>query len=86
MFGSATGKRATYAVENLLTITMEYSQTNGFDAHLEVVFVSKQFSDFIKLDSANDMPSVTRVNRDALIKSGQFGKINDYMVINFANS
>jgi len=86
VFGSAAGKRAAYAPENLLTITMEYSQANGFDAHLEVVFVSKQFSDLIKLDSANDMPSVTGVNRDALFKSGQFGKINDYVVINFANS
>jgi Fe(3+) dicitrate transport protein len=86
VFGSAAGKRAPYAPESLLTATLGYSNQSGFDAHLEAVFVSEQFSDFMNLDSANDMPTVTGVNRDALIKSGQFGKINDYVVVNFATS
>ncbi len=86
VFGSAAGKRAPYAPESLLTATLGYSNQSGFDAHLEAVFVSEQFSDFMNLNSANDMPTVTGVNRDALIKSGQFGKINDYVVVNFATS
>lgn len=40
----------------------------------------------MNLNNANDMPSVTGINQDALIKSGQFGKINDYVVLNFATS
>jgi Fe(3+) dicitrate transport protein len=86
VFGSAAGKRAPYAPESLLTATLGYSNPSGFDAHLEGVFVSEQFADFMNLNSATDMPTVTGVNRDALIKSGQFGKINDYVVVNFATS
>ncbi|MBD9357667.1 TonB-dependent receptor family protein [Methylomonas albis] len=85
VFGSAAGKRAPYAPESLMTTTLGYSHQSGFDAHLEAVFVSEQYADFMNLNSASDMPSNV-ANRDALIKSGQFGKINDYVVLNFATS
>lgn len=45
----------------LLTATLGYSNQWGLDAHWEAVFVSEQFSDFMNLDSANDMPTVTGV-------------------------
>ena len=86
VFGSAAGKRAPYAPENLLTAKLGYSHPSGFDAHLEAVFVGEQYADFMNLDSANDLPYIDGVNRDALVKSGQFGKINDYVVVNFATS
>jgi len=85
VFGSAAGKRAPYAPENLVTATLGYSHTIGFDAHLEAVFVDEQFADFMNLDSAGDMP-LNVDNRDQLVRSGQFGKINDYVVVNFATS
>ena len=88
VFGSAAGKRAPYAPESLLTATLGYSNASGFDAHLEAVFVSEQFADFMNLNNADDMPLNvgTGAARDHLIKSGQFGKINDYVVVNFATS
>ncbi|MDT4332150.1 TonB-dependent receptor family protein [Methylomonas sp. MED-D] len=88
VFGSAAGKRAPYAPENLLTATLGYSHASGFDAHLEAVFVGEQFADFMNLNSAGDLPLDvgTTAQRNALIKSGQFGKINDYVVVNFASS
>ncbi|MCQ8103865.1 TonB-dependent receptor [Methylomonas sp. SURF-2] len=85
VFGSAAGKRAPYASESLLTATLGYSHANGFDAHLEAVFVSEQYADFMNLHNANDLP-LDVARRDNLIKSGQFGKINDYVVVNFATS
>lgn len=86
VFGSAAGKRAPYAPESLLTATLGYSHANGFDAHLEAVFTSEQYADFMNLNNADDMPVIAGSDRDALIKSGQFGKINDYVVVNFATS
>ncbi|AEG00020.1 TonB-dependent receptor family protein [Methylomonas methanica] len=84
-FGSTAGKRAPYAPENLLTATLGYSHPLGFDAHLEAVFVGDQFADFMNLNSAADLP-LNAANRDTLVRSGQFGKINDYVVVNFATS
>jgi Fe(3+) dicitrate transport protein len=85
VFGSAAGNRAPYAPENLLTATLGYSHPSGFDAHLEAVFVGEQFADFMNLNTAGDMPQGI-ANRDTLVRSGQFGKINDYVVVNFATS
>jgi len=85
VFGSAAGKRAPYAPKNLLTAKLGYSHPIGFDAHLEAVFTDEQFADFMNLNSADDMP-LDVDNRDHLVRSGQFGKINDYVVVNFATS
>ncbi len=86
VFGSEVGKRAPYAPESLLTATLGYAHANGFDAHLEAVFTREQYADFMNLENANDMPVIAGSDREALIKSGQFGKINDYVVLNFATS
>jgi Fe(3+) dicitrate transport protein len=45
-----------------------------FDAHFETVFVGEQFSDFANTE-------VAPVNGN-----GQFGKINDYVIVNFATT
>jgi len=81
--GSAAGKRAPYAPESLLTATLGYSHPSGFDAHLEAAFVSEQYADFMNLESGADHPD----GPDSLsARSGSYGKINDYVVVNFATS
>ncbi|BBL56609.1 TonB-dependent receptor family protein [Methylomonas koyamae] len=83
VFGSAPGKRAPYAPESLLTATLGYSHPTGFDAHLEAAFVSEQYADFLNLDNGADHPNGAASN-EAL--GGSYGKINDYVVVNFATS
>ncbi|QPK62598.1 TonB-dependent receptor [Methylomonas sp. LL1] len=84
VYGSEAGKRLPYAPENLLTATLGYSNPgSGFDAHFETVFVDQQFGDFMNLESGSDHPDgPNSVNA----RSGQFGKISDYVVVNFATS
>lgn len=83
VFGSAAGKRAPYAPESLLTATLGYSHPSGFDAHLEAAFVSEQYADFLNLESGADHPD----GPDSLsARTGSYGKINDYVVVNFATS
>ncbi|WP_445371882.1 TonB-dependent receptor family protein [Methylomonas sp. HW2-6] len=81
--GSAAGKRAPYAPESLLTAILGYSHVNGFDTHLEAAFVSEQYADFLNLDNGADHPDGPTSNA-AL--GGSYGKINDYVVVNFASS
>lgn len=83
VYGSAPGKRAPYAPENLLTATLGYSHADVFDAHLEAVFVGEQFADFMNLQSGLDHPNGAG---SIEARSGQYGKINDYVVLNFAAS
>jgi len=83
VFGSAPGKRAPYAPESLLTATLGYSHPTGFDAHLEAAFVSEQYADFLNLDRGADHPNGP-TSGEAL--GGSYGKINDYVVVNFASS
>lgn len=83
VFGSAAGKRAPYAPESLLTATLGYSNQSGFDAHLEAAFVSEQYADFLNLENGSDHPNGATSN-EAL--GGTYGKINDYVVLNFATS
>jgi Fe(3+) dicitrate transport protein len=72
--GAAVGNRLPYSPEHTLTATVGYSHPNGFDAHFETVFVGEQFSDFANTEQA------------AVDGNGQFGKINDYVIVNFATT
>jgi Fe(3+) dicitrate transport protein len=72
--GTFIGNRMPYSPEHTLTATVGYSHPNGFDAHLETVFVGEQFSDF-----ANTVDAPVNGN-------GQIGKIADYVVVNFATT
>ncbi|MBD9363738.1 TonB-dependent receptor family protein [Methylomonas fluvii] len=83
VYGSEAGKRLPYAPENLLTATVGYSHSNGFDAHFETVFVDQQFGDFMNLQSGAQHPNGAG-SVEAL--SGQYGKVNEYIVVNFATS
>ncbi|MGY6275802.1 TonB-dependent receptor family protein [Methylomonas sp. MgM2] len=83
VYGSSPGKRAPYAPENLLTAKLGYSHPSGFDAHLEAVFTDEQFADFMNLETGADHPNGAG---SAEARSGQYGKINDYVVLNFATS
>ncbi|WP_333875439.1 TonB-dependent receptor family protein [Methylobacter sp.] len=83
VYGSGPGKRSPYAPEHLLTATVGYAHSNGFDIHLETVFVGEQFSDFMNLASGADHPNGPN-SIEAL--SGQYGKINGYAIVNFASS
>lgn len=83
VYGSKAGKRLPYAPEHLLTATVGYSHPMGFDFHLETVFVSQQFGDFMNLESGADHPNGANSNE---AKSGQYGKIQDYAVVNLATT
>jgi Fe(3+) dicitrate transport protein len=83
VFGSTPGKRAPYAPESLLTATLGYSHPMGFDAHLEAAFVSEQYADFLNLQNGTDHPDGPASNA---AMGGTYGKINDYVVLNFATS
>ncbi|NOT86183.1 MAG: TonB-dependent receptor [Methylococcaceae bacterium] len=83
VFGSKVGNRSPYAPEHLLTATIGYSHPSGFDAHLETVFVAEQFGDFMNLQSGADHPNGAN---SAEARSGQYGKIQDYAVVNFAST
>lgn len=83
VFGSKVGNRSPYAPEHLITATVGYSHPIGFDAHLETVFVAEQFGDFMNLESGADHPNGAN---SAEARSGQYGKIQDYAVVNFAST
>ncbi len=83
VYGSEAGKRLPYAPENLLTATLGYSHHSGFDAHFEAVFVDQQYADFMNLQSGADHPNGAN---SIEAKSGQYGKISDYVIVNFATS
>jgi len=82
VLGSKAGNRSPYAPEHLVTATVGYSHPSGFDAHLETVFVAEQFGDFRNLESATDFYAPT--SNEA--RSGQFGMINSYTIVNFAST
>jgi len=67
---SVTGNRLPYAPENLLTTTLGYAHASGFDARVEAVHVSDQFSD--------DLSTV------APTANGQRGQISGYTIWNAA--
>ncbi|MFN3919945.1 MAG: TonB-dependent receptor family protein [Methylohalobius sp.] len=81
--GSKAGNRSPYAPEHLITATVGYSHPMGFDVHLETVFVADQFSDFANLKKGADHPDGP-TSPAAL--SGQFGKIDDYTIVNLAGT
>lgn len=83
VFGSKAGNRSPYAPEHLLTATLGYSHPMGFDFHVETVFVAEQFSDFLNLESGADHPNGPN---SIEAKSGQFGKIPDYAIVNLAST
>lgn len=83
VFGSKIGNRSPYAPEHLLTASIGYSHPSGFDAHLETVFVAEQFGDFMNLQSGADHPNGAN---SVEARSGQYGKIQDYAVVNFAGT
>jgi Fe(3+) dicitrate transport protein len=80
VFGSQAGKRAPYAPEHLLSATLGYTHASGFDARVETVFVADQFSDFANFESAAQHPDSVQA------RSGQYGKIADYAVVNLAGT
>jgi Fe(3+) dicitrate transport protein len=83
VYGSKAGNRLPYAPENLLTATIGYSHPSGFDAHLETVFTGEQFGDFMNLQSGYDHPNgINSIEA----RSGQYGKIQNYTVLNFAST
>lgn len=83
VYGSKLGNRSPYAPEHLITATVGYSHPIGFDAHFETVFVAEQFGDFMNLESGADHPNGAN---SAEARSGQYGKIQDYAVVNFAST
>jgi Fe(3+) dicitrate transport protein len=72
-----------YAPENLLTATVGYSHHSGFDAHFETVFVDQQYGDFMNLESGAEHPNGAN---SIEARSGQYGAISDYVIVNFATS
>lgn len=67
---NVSGNRLPYAPENLLTTTLGYAHASGFDARVEAVHVSDQFSD--------DVNTVTPT------ANGQRGQISGYTIWNAA--
>lgn len=67
--GSTSGNRLPYAPEHLITAAVGFAK-QGFDAQIEAVHVSKQFSDF-----ANTVGSTV---------NGQAGIIDPYTIFNLA--
>jgi Fe(3+) dicitrate transport protein len=79
--GNTQGNRLPYAPEHLFTGTVGYAHPAGWDVQLETVFVDEQFADFLNLETPTDHPDgPASVNA----RSGQFGKIDSYTVLNFA--
>jgi len=68
--GSAAGNRLPYAPERQLTTTLGYAHPQGWDARLEAVYVSEQYSDF--------------ANTEAPSADGQRGLIDSYTIFNAA--
>jgi Fe(3+) dicitrate transport protein len=60
-----------------------YSHHSGFDAHFETVFVDQQYGDFMNLEHGAEHPNGAN---SIEAKSGQYGKISDYVIVNFATS
>ncbi len=69
---NVSGNRLPYAPENLLTTTLGYAHASGFDARVEAVHVSDQFSD--------DVNTVTPTANG----NGQRGQIAGYTIWNAA--
>jgi Fe(3+) dicitrate transport protein len=67
--GSTSGNRLPYAPEHMVTAAVGYAK-QGFDAQIEAVHVSKQFSDFAETAASS-------VN-------GQTGTIDPYTIFNLA--
>ncbi|MDZ4151638.1 TonB-dependent receptor family protein [Methylicorpusculum sp.] len=82
--GAYIGNRLPYSPEHNLTATIGYSHPSGFDIHLETVYVGKQFSDFMNLKDGMDHPDTTNNFRQG--RSGQFGQIDDFVVLNVATT
>lgn len=81
--GDFIGNRLPYSPEHNLTATVGYSHPSGFDIHLETVYVGKQYSDFMNLRTGADFPTGPGSNE---ARSGQFGQIDDYVVLNVATT
>ncbi|WP_052700530.1 TonB-dependent receptor domain-containing protein [Methylocucumis oryzae] len=72
--GASVGNRLPYSPEHTLAATVGYSHSSGFDIHFETVLVGEQFSDFANTEKA------------AVDGNGQFGKIDEYVIVNFATT
>lgn len=72
--GAREGNRMPYSPKHTLTSTIGYSHPQGFDVHLETVFVGEQFSDFANTPAA------------AANGNGQLGKIDGYVVLNLGTT
>lgn len=70
--GNVVGNRLPYAPENLLNLGLGYVHPRGFSGEIELVYTSKQFTDFANTVTA--APDGT----------GQVGVIDGYTVINLA--
>ena len=77
--GTDARRRLPYAPENLFTGTLGYAFTPGLEMRVEAVFVDEQFADFFNAQSAEDtvIPTASR-------GSGQFGKLDSYLIWNAA--
>jgi Fe(3+) dicitrate transport protein len=82
--GDYIGNRLPYSPEHNLTATLGYSHPSGFDIHLETVYVGKQYSDFMNLKDGMDHPDTSNNSRQG--RTGQFGQIDDYVVLNVATT
>jgi Fe(3+) dicitrate transport protein len=69
---SQAGNRLPYAPENLLTTTVGYKHTSGWDIRLEAVHVGQQWADFTNTRNPNG--------------TGQFGLIDSYTILNLAGT
>lgn len=74
VLGTKTGNRMPYSPEHTLSATIGYSHPAGLDVQLETVLVSEQFSNFANTDAA------------PINGNGQVGKIDEYVVLNFAST
>lgn len=71
--GAVEGNRMPYSPEHTLAATIGYAHPSGIDLHLETVYVGEQFSDFANSEKPID-------------KSGQTGKIDDYVILNLGGT
>jgi len=83
VLGSQAGNRSPYAPEHLLNAALGYSHPSGVDAHFEAVLTDEQFGDFFNLQSGADHPNGPN---SIEARSGQFGKLEDYIVVNFSGT
>jgi Fe(3+) dicitrate transport protein len=69
---SEAGNRLPYAPENMLTTTVGYKHTTGWDVRLEAVHVGQQWADFANTRTPDG--------------TGQFGLIDSYTILNLAGT